>query len=213
MPSRPRAMAPVVAPDHAAAGRGAPGSTRPRSRRAGRQHRRRTRPAGRRRRFRPAPGEARRAAPGLRGRGTLACRARPRRAGFDASTGSLDGDVRVLVLELGANDGLRGLSVAAMRRNLADDHRARAGHGHSPSSFAAWKRRPISDRPIPDEFREAFRSLAREERRGLRPVRARRRRRPARDEPARWDPSECGRRAPRRRHDVARTRSDRVAAS
>lgn len=31
---------------------------------------------------------------------------------------SLDGDVRVLVLELGANDGLRGLPVADMKKNL-----------------------------------------------------------------------------------------------
>jgi len=31
---------------------------------------------------------------------------------------ALDGDVRVLVLELGANDGLRGLSVDEMARNL-----------------------------------------------------------------------------------------------
>jgi acyl-CoA thioesterase-1 len=31
---------------------------------------------------------------------------------------SLNGDVRILVVELGANDGLRGLPVAALRRNL-----------------------------------------------------------------------------------------------
>jgi acyl-CoA thioesterase-1 len=31
---------------------------------------------------------------------------------------SLDGDVKVLVLELGANDGLRGLPVEALRKNL-----------------------------------------------------------------------------------------------
>jgi acyl-CoA thioesterase I len=33
---------------------------------------------------------------------------------------SLSGDVRILVVELGANDGLRGLPVAAMRRNLEE---------------------------------------------------------------------------------------------
>jgi acyl-CoA thioesterase-1 len=33
---------------------------------------------------------------------------------------SLSGDVRILVLELGANDGLRGLPVASMRGNLAE---------------------------------------------------------------------------------------------
>jgi acyl-CoA thioesterase-1 len=32
---------------------------------------------------------------------------------------SLDGDVRVLILELGANDGLRGLPVSEMSRNLS----------------------------------------------------------------------------------------------
>ena len=33
---------------------------------------------------------------------------------------SLSGDVRILVVELGANDGLRGLPVAAMKRNLEE---------------------------------------------------------------------------------------------
>ena len=43
---------------------------------------------------------------------------------------ALDGDVRVLVLALGANDGLRGLPVAEMKHNLAQiiDERARAQH-------------------------------------------------------------------------------------
>ena len=43
---------------------------------------------------------------------------------------ALEGDVRVLVLELGANDGLRGLPVDEMTRNLGDDHRAGAGARH-----------------------------------------------------------------------------------
>jgi acyl-CoA thioesterase-1 len=33
---------------------------------------------------------------------------------------SLEGDVKILVIELGGNDGLRGLPPAAMKRNLAD---------------------------------------------------------------------------------------------
>src|ERR1051325_4293455 len=33
---------------------------------------------------------------------------------------SLDGPVQILVIELGANDGLRGLPVAALKRNLAE---------------------------------------------------------------------------------------------
>ena len=40
---------------------------------------------------------------------------------------ALEGNVQVLVLALGANDGLRGLSVAEMKNNLDTDHRARAG--------------------------------------------------------------------------------------
>ena len=51
---------------------------------------------------------------------------------------SLEGDVAVLVIELGANDGLRGLPVAQMKQNLAEiitraqaarHHRAADGHG------------------------------------------------------------------------------------
>ena len=32
---------------------------------------------------------------------------------------ALAGDVRILIIALGANDGLRGLSIAEMRRNLS----------------------------------------------------------------------------------------------
>ena len=38
---------------------------------------------------------------------------------------ALQGNVRVLVLALGANDGLRGLPIAEMKNNLTADHRAR----------------------------------------------------------------------------------------
>ena len=44
---------------------------------------------------------------------------------------SLEGDVRMLVIELGANDGLRGLPVAAMKRNLTEIiTRARIARDH-----------------------------------------------------------------------------------
>ena len=50
-------------------------------------------------------------------------------AGLQRLDWALDGDVRVLVLELGANDGLRGLSIAEMKRNLARIvERAQARH-------------------------------------------------------------------------------------
>ncbi len=42
---------------------------------------------------------------------------------------SLAGDVKILVIELGANDGLRGLPVTELKRNLDGDHHACAGHG------------------------------------------------------------------------------------
>jgi acyl-CoA thioesterase I len=75
----------------------------------------------------------------------------------------LGGDVRVLVIELGANDGLRGLPIAAMRRNLGtiiDRAQARGiavilcGMEAPPNFGAAYT----------DEFREAYRSLAAEKR-------------------------------------------------
>ena len=43
---------------------------------------------------------------------------------------ALEGDVRVLIVALGANDGLRGLSIAEMKQNLTHDHHARAREEH-----------------------------------------------------------------------------------
>jgi acyl-CoA thioesterase-1 len=75
---------------------------------------------------------------------------------------ALDGDVRVLVLELGANDGLRGLPVTEMRRNLAGIITRAKARGvrvvlcgmEAPPNFGA---------AYTSEFRGAFRSLARDE--------------------------------------------------
>jgi acyl-CoA thioesterase I len=75
---------------------------------------------------------------------------------------SLDGDVRILVVELGANDGLRGLPVAEMKRNLktiVQNARKRGinvlltGMEAPPNYGAAYT----------SEFRRAFRDLASEE--------------------------------------------------
>lgn len=72
---------------------------------------------------------------------------------------SLEGDVRVVVIELGANDGLRGLPVANMKRNLAEIiTRARArgikvlltGMEAPPNFGAAYT----------NEFRQVYRDLA-----------------------------------------------------
>ena len=74
---------------------------------------------------------------------------------------SLDGDVRILVLELGANDGLRGLPVANLKRNLAEAiTRARArgikvvltGMEAPPNFGAAYT----------SEFRRVYSELAKE---------------------------------------------------
>jgi acyl-CoA thioesterase-1 len=74
---------------------------------------------------------------------------------------SLTGDVKILVIELGANDGLRGLPVAGMKQNLAEIiTRARARNivviltgMEAPPNFGA---------AYTSEFREVYRQLARE---------------------------------------------------
>jgi acyl-CoA thioesterase I len=74
---------------------------------------------------------------------------------------SLDGDVRILVLELGANDGLRGLPASNLKRNLAEViTRARArgiavvltGMEAPPNFGAAYT----------SEFRRVYSELAKE---------------------------------------------------
>jgi acyl-CoA thioesterase-1 len=74
---------------------------------------------------------------------------------------SLDGDVKVLVIELGANDGLRGLPVANMKRNLAEVIVRARSRGirvvltgmEAPPNFGAV---------YTSEFRDAYRQLAKE---------------------------------------------------
>ena len=74
---------------------------------------------------------------------------------------SLAGDVQVLVIELGANDGLRGLPVASLKKNLTeiitraqarDIHVVLTGMEAPPNFGAAYT----------SEFREVYRQLARE---------------------------------------------------
>jgi acyl-CoA thioesterase I len=76
---------------------------------------------------------------------------------------SLDGDVRVLVVELGANDGLRGLPVAEMKGNLKAIIETATRRGidvlltgmEAPPNYGAG---------YTSEFRRVFRDLAVEER-------------------------------------------------
>jgi acyl-CoA thioesterase-1 len=74
---------------------------------------------------------------------------------------SLAGDVKVLVLELGANDGLRGLPVAALKKNLTEIITRAQARGirvvltgmEAPPNFGA---------AYTSEFRDVYRQLARE---------------------------------------------------
>jgi acyl-CoA thioesterase I len=72
---------------------------------------------------------------------------------------SLDGPVRVLVLELGANDGLRGLPVSAMRDNL-DAIIRRALERGIRVVLTGMEAPPNYGQAYTDEFRAVFRDLA-----------------------------------------------------
>jgi acyl-CoA thioesterase-1 len=74
---------------------------------------------------------------------------------------SLDGDVRVLVIELGANDGLRGLPVTAMKRNLAEII-TRARMRGVTVLLTGMEAPPNYGAAYTSEFRQVFRDLARE---------------------------------------------------
>jgi acyl-CoA thioesterase-1 len=74
---------------------------------------------------------------------------------------SLDGDVRLLVIELGANDGLRGLPVAAMKRNLAEII-SRARRRGITVLLTGMEAPPNYGEAYTSEFRQAYRDLARE---------------------------------------------------
>ena len=74
---------------------------------------------------------------------------------------SLDGDVDVLVLELGANDGLRGLPAAAMKDNLDQIIRRAKARGITVL-LTGMEAPPNYGAAYTAEFRQVFRDLARE---------------------------------------------------
>ena len=74
---------------------------------------------------------------------------------------SLDGDVRVLVIELGANDGLRGLPAAAMKRNIGEII-TRAKERGIRVLLTGMEAPPNYGAAYTSEFRQVFRDLARE---------------------------------------------------
>lgn len=73
----------------------------------------------------------------------------------------LQEDVRVLILSLGANDGLRGLSVAEMRHNLAQIIE-KARDRHVLVILAGMEAPPNYGAEYATSFRGAYRDLARE---------------------------------------------------
>jgi acyl-CoA thioesterase-1 len=72
---------------------------------------------------------------------------------------SLDGDVKVLVVELGANDGLRGLPVAALERNL-DEIITRAKARGITVLLTGMEAPPNYGAGYTSQFRQVFRDLA-----------------------------------------------------
>ena len=76
---------------------------------------------------------------------------------------SLDGDVRLLVIELGANDGLRGLPVADMKQNLKTIIRKARERGIEVL-LTGMEAPPNYGAAYTSDFRRAFRDVAGEER-------------------------------------------------
>jgi acyl-CoA thioesterase I len=76
---------------------------------------------------------------------------------------SLQGKVEILVLELGANDGLRGLPVAAMKKNL-DTILTRAKQRGITVVLTGMEAPPNYGQAYTTEFRQVFHDLARQHR-------------------------------------------------
>jgi acyl-CoA thioesterase I len=74
---------------------------------------------------------------------------------------ALEGNVRVLVIELGANDGLRGLPVAGMKKNLSEIITRAKSRGIAVI-LAGMEAPPNYGPKYTDEFRQAYRDLAAE---------------------------------------------------
>ena len=76
---------------------------------------------------------------------------------------ALEGDVRVMILALGANDGLRGLSVAEMKQNLSAII-ARAREKNVVVILAGMEAPPNYGPEYVQSFRTAFREVAAKDR-------------------------------------------------
>jgi len=76
---------------------------------------------------------------------------------------ALEGDVRVLVLALGANDGLRGLSVQEMQQNLSAII-AKARQKNAVVILAGMEAPPNYGQEYATAFRQAYREVAQRDR-------------------------------------------------
>jgi acyl-CoA thioesterase I len=76
---------------------------------------------------------------------------------------ALEGDVRVMILELGANDGLRGLPVASMKENLTSII-TRARERNVVVILAGMEAPPNYGPEYVQSYRAAFQEVARKER-------------------------------------------------
>lgn len=74
---------------------------------------------------------------------------------------ALDGNVRVLIVELGANDGLRGLPVEDMKKNLSDII-TRAQQRGIRVILAGMEAPPNYGEQYTADFRRAYRELAKQ---------------------------------------------------
>ena len=74
---------------------------------------------------------------------------------------SLEGNVKVLVIELGANDGLRGLPVANLKQNLAEIITRAKARGIT-TVLTGMEAPPNFGAAYTSEFRGVYRALARE---------------------------------------------------
>lgn len=72
---------------------------------------------------------------------------------------NLDGQVKFLILELGGNDGLRGLRVAEMKKNLAEIIERAQARGVTVI-LAGMEAPPNLGEEYTSEFRQAYRDLA-----------------------------------------------------
>jgi acyl-CoA thioesterase-1 len=81
---------------------------------------------------------------------------------------SLSGDVRILVVELGANDGLRGLPVASMRRNLEEVITGAQARG-AAVLLVGMEALPNYGASYTSEFRDTFPALAKAHKTALMP--------------------------------------------